>query len=242
MHPALRVRPPRQRGNISARGIDAISGAVGPSPVSGRHPRDTQRHRLRTRHAWIKCSAGRFLCAILMVSICVRADEPRRKQSPFLPPDTPAAAPAAAPPAHEFSGVIVAGSSVLVNIADVQARRSTWITVGQSADGIDAVSYDPKTENVVVRIAKQTKTLTLKKPTVAAHAGPVLATVAVAPTVPLPPPSSPAEAEREARMLVSDLLEIGMAQRKAYEEAQRKAAAEAASGKAAPPSSPANPK
>ena len=31
--------------------------------------------------------------------------------------------------------------------------------------------------------------------------------------------------ERDARMLVSDLLEIGMAQRKAYEEAQKKAAA-----------------
>lgn len=31
------------------------------------------------------------------------------------------------------------------------------------------------------------------------------------------------KAETEARMLVSDLLEIGMAQRKAYEEAQRKA-------------------
>lgn len=44
----------------------------------------------------------------------------------------------------------------------------------------------------------------------------------------LPSPSTPqtpqAKAETEARMLVSDLLEIGMAQRKAYEEAQRKAA------------------
>lgn len=37
-------------------------------------------------------------------------------------------------------------------------------------------------------------------------------------------PEATAKAETEARMLVSDLLEIGMAQRKAYEEAQRKAA------------------
>jgi hypothetical protein len=37
-------------------------------------------------------------------------------------------------------------------------------------------------------------------------------------------PEAVAKAETEARMLVSDLLEIGMAQRKAYEEAQRKAA------------------
>lgn len=54
---------------------------------------------------------------------------------------------------------------------------------------------------------------------------------AAAPVVaaPAPAPASPAQQlqakqETEARMLVSDLLEIGMAQRKAYEEAQRKAA------------------
>ena len=45
---------------------------------------------------------------------------------------------------------------------------------------------------------------------------------------PAPAPGSPAEIQKkqetEARMLVSDLLEIGMAQRRAYEEAQRKAA------------------
>ena len=37
-------------------------------------------------------------------------------------------------------------------------------------------------------------------------------------------PEAIARQEQEARMLVSDLLEIGMAQRKAYEEAQRRAA------------------
>lgn len=49
------------------------------------------------------------------------------------------------------------------------------------------------------------------------------ATPAGAPTTPATPEAQ-AKAETEARMLVSDLLEIGMAQRKAYEEAQRKAA------------------
>jgi len=48
-----------------------------------------------------------------------------------------------------------------------------------------------------------------------------------APTPPLPPPAGPPDVqEREARMLVSDLLDIGQQHRKAYEEAQRKAAAE----------------
>jgi hypothetical protein len=56
------------------------------------------------------------------------------------------------------------------------------------------------------------------------------------------PPATPeaqaqVKAETEARMLVSDLLEIGMAQRKAYEEAQRRAA-EGNSSNATPPSLP----
>lgn len=54
---------------------------------------------------------------------------------------------------------------------------------------------------------------------------------------PAPAPNTPegqVKAETEARMLVSDLLEIGMAQRKAYEEQQRRAA-EGKSGQPAPP-------
>ncbi|MEY2881996.1 MAG: hypothetical protein RLZZ15_4376, partial [Verrucomicrobiota bacterium] len=50
------------------------------------------------------------------------------------------------------------------------------------------------------------------------------------PAAPALPPSAPAgtvaRQEEEARMLVSDLLEIGMAQRKAYEEAVKKKATE----------------
>jgi hypothetical protein len=43
---------------------------------------------------------------------------------------------------------------------------------------------------------------------------------------PPPAPGSIAQQETEARMLVSDLLEIGIQQRKAYEDAQKKAEAE----------------
>jgi hypothetical protein len=63
-----------------------------------------------------------------------------------------------------------------------------------------------------------------------APATPAPAPAAPAATPPAPKPETPntpeavAKAETEARMLVSDLLEIGMAQRKAYEEQQRKAA------------------
>lgn len=77
-------------------------------------------------------------------------------------------------------------------------------------------------------------------PTQVAMAEPVPATQP-APVAPTPAPQTPeahAKAETEARMLVSDLLEIGMAQRKAYEEAQRKAAAGATAGQPAQPPAP----
>jgi hypothetical protein len=64
---------------------------------------------------------------------------------------------------------------------------------------------------------------------IAATNPPVAAVAPTTPTPPQPPPPTPgsiAHQEQEARMLVSDLLEIGMAQRKAYEEAQKKAALE----------------
>lgn len=76
------------------------------------------------------------------------------------------------------------------------------------------------------------------------NAGTSIATSAPTATAPANPPApatpeSQARQETEARMLVSDLLEIGMAQRKAYEEAHRRAA----EGKQAPANQtpPANP-
>ena len=64
--------------------------------------------------------------------------------------------------------------------------------------------------------------------------------VSIQPPKPAPAPGTPefqVRQETEARMLVSDLLEIGMAQRRAYEEAQRRAA-EGNTGNAAAPGQP----
>lgn len=65
-----------------------------------------------------------------------------------------------------------------------------------------------------------------------------------APAAPRPPPPVPgsvAHQEQEARMLVSDLLEIGMAQRKAYEEAQKKATQSGGDSTPAAPNATATP-
>lgn len=76
----------------------------------------------------------------------------------------------------------------------------------------------------------------------AVAAGPVTnvppASAPSAPASPASPEATRIKQETEARMLVSDLLEIGMAQRKAYEEAQRKAASGDTSSPAPPPAAP----
>ncbi|MEY4940431.1 MAG: hypothetical protein RIQ93_2166 [Verrucomicrobiota bacterium] len=72
---------------------------------------------------------------------------------------------------------------------------------------------------------------------------PVSGTPPPSPT-PAAAPGTVAHQEQEARMLVSDLLEIGMAQRKAYEEAQAKASQPNAApppGANVPPSAPPQP-
>jgi len=70
---------------------------------------------------------------------------------------------------------------------------------------------------------------------------PVVAAPAVNPAKPEAPATPPtiAKQEEEARMLVSDLLEIGMAQRKAYEEKQKQAASGEQSAASTPPPPPA---
>ena len=171
------------------------------------------------------------LLAVVFAAVAsASGSDSRTHPSPFLPPPgdpSAAVAPAAAKDSLEFTGVIVTGQTVLLNLTDTQAKKSFWIGVGKSENGVEAVDYDRRQDAATLKVRGETKRLVMKQPVVVASSGTSAATVPIAPVVPLPPPSTPAEAEREARMLVSDLLEIGMQQRKAYEEAQRKAALEA---------------
>jgi hypothetical protein len=161
------------------------------------------------------------------------------RESPFLP------AGAAAAPAIESSGVQLAGISeitpqvyvLLVGTGDAGKNRGRWLVVGTKTDDLEVVSCDVDRSEAVVRIGSELKTLVLRKPASAkSGAGAVSVTSPPIPNVgpaggalpPVKPLVTREEQEREARMLVSDLMEIGMRQRKAYEEAQKKAAEEAA--------------
>jgi hypothetical protein len=163
--------------------------------------------------------------------------------SPFTPSAGAGAAGPAQGEAYELSGSSVQGSDVSVCIYERQAKRSQWIPVGGVSDGIHVISFDAAHDKAVVNVGGTFKELAMRKATYAssgAAAAPRAAPPANEPAAPpalvaLPapiapstpaPPANALEEQREARMLVSDLLEIGVQQRRAYQEARQKAASE----------------
>lgn len=202
------------------------------------------------------------------------------KESPFLPAGSAGAA-SAVGEIIEFAAVRTIGSHTDINLYDTQAKKSHWVPVGGSADGMTVVAYDNKRDQVVARIGDAQKLLTLRKAHGVTGPAPIFTAPAPAPAMsfatpppapatapaiqstgattisgvtstvaetpaaapappekPAMPPAAPlsiARQEEEARMLVSDLLEIGIAQRKAYEEKQKQAADPNAPPPAPPP-------
>ncbi len=179
------------------------------------------------------------LCLAMTGAGLLVAQQPARPPSPFHPPG-PATEPTTtgAPATFEFTGWVKAGAKTMVCVTHVPEQRSRWIAVGEQADGLKVISHDASAQRIVIQQGGQQHTLSLKRST----PRPENAAVAEAAPMPMPLPAPVAgeplpvaqvaqpvpttteEKEREARMLVSDLLEIGMIQRKAYEDAQRQAA------------------
>jgi len=134
---------------------------------------------------------------------------------------------------------------LLVDTANAGKSRSRWIAVGAKVDDLEVLSCDVDKDEAVVRVGSDLKTLALRKPASAKTGAMPAAFASQSPPMPLVGPAGGAlpqvaplvtreEKEREARMLVSDLLDISMRQRKAYEEAQRTAAAAEAAKKGGP--------
>jgi hypothetical protein len=137
--------------------------------------------------------------------------------------------------AYELAGSATEGSQVTVCIYERQKKHSEWIQVGETTDGIRVVSYDAASDSAVVTVDGARKDLVMRQATVAALSpsadprvasagGGLVSSLVPAPTGPATR-QSVANDQREARMLVSDLLEIGVQQRKAYQDAKQKAAA-----------------
>lgn len=171
------------------------------------------------------------------------AQTPLPANSPFLSGGSVSPPAAATPGGLEFVAVLTEGQKTNVSLYDPVTKKSRWIPVRGEADGIAVLSYDALRNQVVVRTGGAEKQLTLRreKSTVAgatANGAPVFPSSTTASAVvsgtsvppptaklPGPTPSPPVVKEQEeARLLVSDLLEIGLAQRKAHEEMQKKVA------------------
>jgi hypothetical protein len=136
-------------------------------------------------------------------------------------------------------GVSKIGKDTLVCLR-LPTGKSAWIKVGTQVEGLGVLSYDPVKQETIVQVGKTTHLLSLAN----------VSTLKAAPAQPAPPKASPPaipdvgpaggklppvtplvtreEQEREARMFLTDIMEIGMRQRKAYAEAKRKADEEAA--------------
>jgi hypothetical protein len=177
---------------------------------------------------------------LFLACVCggiVRAQTPPT-ESPFLPANPAVSAShAQSNEPYQLSAIGVVAGKTFVSIYETAEKRSRWIGVGDSLGELHVVSCDIEAEQAVVTIAGQTRTLTLPKPAVTTAAsaptspatGMPAATSAAAPADSAPATATAATEDdqaREARMLVTDLLEIGMQQRKAYEDAQKQAAAQ----------------
>jgi hypothetical protein len=158
--------------------------------------------------------------------------------SPFAPAGGQAGAKAAGPAQDfELAGSSVQGSQVTICIFERQKKHSEWIPVGGDVSGIHVVSYDAAHDTAVVTISGARKELSMHKSAVVSSNAPTNlrgpgATQPQQPTFPIasaipeaPNTTAAGRDQREARMLVSDLLEIGVQQRKAFQDARQKAAA-----------------
>jgi hypothetical protein len=148
--------------------------------------------------------------------------------------------------ALEFTGV----SSILdqrsFNFTDKRTRKSFWVPLHGTANDFTVVSYDEKAEQIVVRRGQHSRTIDLRKPRlIVTPAAPMVAHTNNPPASTAMPanatpgsgvdelrnPQTPEEikqAEYEARMMVSDLLDISMQERarqKALRDAERAAKA-----------------
>jgi hypothetical protein len=157
----------------------------------------------------------------------VSAQEVAPKESPFQP----------AP--YQFTGVSLEDGSPRVCIFAAKDQRSRWIRVGATVDGIQVVHYDREQQRVMIAVDGSNRELALQRgvasaqvtgpaPDVSFSADPAAAPAAsilATPTAPTASDAAKAATLRDDRMLVSDLLEIGMEQRQAYATAQKAQAA-----------------
>lgn len=165
-------------------------------------------------------------------------------QSPFVPAKTEQQGPQAG---NEIllTGMSRIGDRILVCVQDATGK-SRWIPEGEKSEGIEVLTCNYEAGTVSVLVEGKPRTLVLRKaaikkgekppPTPTSPASspaqsPQANASAGSPPAPGPegaeappprPPETTEEKEHEARMMVSDFLEMSLRQRKAYEAEKRR--------------------
>jgi hypothetical protein len=157
--------------------------------------------------------------AIAVALVASAAD--LKEDSPFLPPGGGEVAPE--PPAEprptlanlEFAGVMSFGQGTLISVHNLQTDKGVWIPLGAEEEGIRVLSYNAEAQEVTIVSMGVTAVLKLREAKFGGGSW----------IKPLPTleqeygrPLTVKEQETEARMLVSDLLEIGMKERERQRE------------------------
>ena len=109
----------------------------------------------------------------------------------------------------QLAGFSSSNGKTILCIYDSRVKQTHWIAIGETAGGITAVSFDADTQQAVIALNSVHRTLVLRNAAVLPQGTETAADIK--------------RQQAEARMLVSDLLDIGMEQRRAYDKAAQKA-------------------
>ena len=168
--------------------------------------------------------------ALLTVLLLVAGNCALAQSSPFMRAQQTKAKTAVAEKDLKFAltGIIKLGDTPMVCITEVAENRSQWIKLGESSSGITVTGFDAENNAVSISHAGQSMNLVLKVPTFDPSELNAYQPMGALPSagVAVPVAVTNEEKEVEARMLVSDLLEIGLIQRKAYQKAKAEQVAE----------------
>lgn len=184
------------------------------------------------------------LTALAAVCLAHAGTESLRERAPFAAPSAPAAQPANSSLAGlELTGIVVIDQHPRFSLRDLSNSKSYWLELNRPEDGLTITSYDATNNTATVQGGGGSRLLFLKEIAITAAplppaapvlpaGAPALPVAAKAPPRPEPMPANltpeqkkQRQAETEARMLVSDLMEISMQERARNAEAQRLKAA-----------------
>lgn len=198
--------------------------------------------------------AHTILAILSAASACAAGVESLRERSPFVPPSAPQQTDANALSAVELTGILSVGGRPQFSVRDTSTGRSFWLGLGETQEGLTALSYDVAASSVVIEGRGARRNIVIREARVATAPPPPVITVlpqqqlsatpqAVAGLAqPAAQPLAPSqkrpaqaqardakgrtneEAERDARLLVSDLMELSVQERRRYEENQRRLA------------------